>query len=342
MKRMIAVCLFIGLLAGAVGCRQADPSATEKQTDTGQTTSAEETSAEKTSSEKAESDKPALIGLAMHNQTETWAVQFADTFKAEAEAAGAKVAITDANATPANQVSQIEDLVAQGIDVLVVLPADYTALGHALKTAKDSGVKIVNADSKVDQADQALVDCFVTADCYAGGYTAGVYFAEKLDPNATLGALNYPQLSVIADRFQGMRDALKDKGRDDITVVEKDCTDLSAIAAYTEDLLIANPDISAFLCLNDNTALTCCGTCEQMGKTGILVIGFDGSPAGKQSIAAGQMTGSMVYSPVELAKAACAAAEKLAKGETVEKETKVDMRMINSDNIGTLDLNSWD
>ena len=54
---------------------------------------------------------------------------------------------------------------AQGIDVLVVLPADYTALGNALKVAKDAGVKIVNADSKVDEADQDMVDCFVTADC---------------------------------------------------------------------------------------------------------------------------------------------------------------------------------
>ena len=90
---------------------------------------------------------------------------------------------------------------AQGIDVLVVLPADYTALGNALKVAKDAGVKIVNADSKVDEADQDMVDCFVTADCYTAGYTAGEYLAEKLEKDATLGALNYSQLSVIADSF---------------------------------------------------------------------------------------------------------------------------------------------
>ena len=282
-----------------------------------------------------------FIGLAMHNQTEDWAVQFANTFKAEAEAIGAKVSVTDANSTPANQVSQIEDLVSQGIDVLVVLPADYTALGNALKTAKDAGVLVVNADSKVDEADQALVDCFVTADCYGGGYTAGEYLAEKLPENAIVGELNYPQLSVIAVRFEGMRAALKDKGRDDVTFVSKDCTDLSAIATYTEDLLMANPDINAFLCLNDNTALTCAGTCKQMNKEGILIIGFDGSPAGKQSIAAGEMTGSMVYSPVDLAKASLEAAQKLAAGENVEKETAVDMWMINPDNIADMDLEGW-
>ena len=211
-----------------------------------------------------------------------------------------------------------------------------------MKVAKDAGVKIVNADSKVDEADQDMVDCFVTADCYTAGYTAGEYLAEKLEKDATLGALNYSQLSVIADRFTGMRDALKDKGRDDVTIVEKDCTDLSAIASYTEDMLIGNPEISAFLCLNGNTALTCYGTCAQMNKADCIVIGFDGSPAGKQSIADGQMTGTMVYSPVDLAKTSLDAGIKLAKGETVDKEAQVEMWMINSDNIKDYDLESWD
>ena len=334
MKRTFALLLALAMSLSLVSCAQ-QPAATGNPKDTTPATQPAGTQP------AGDAGKQLFVGLAMHNQTETWAVQFADSFSEAAEAAGAKVAVTDANSTPANQVSQIEDLVAQGIDVLVVLPADYTALGNALKTAKDAGVKIVNADSKVDEADQGMVDCFVTADCYGGGYTAGEYLADKLPENAVIGALNYPQLSVIADRFIGMADAFKDKGRDDITVIDKDCTDLSAIASYTEDMLMANPEITAFLCLNDNTALTCYGTCAQMDKKDCIVIGFDGSPAGKQSIAAGEMTGSMVYSPIDLAKTSFTAAEKLFKGEDVDKETEVEMWMISPDNIDTLDLENW-
>jgi len=277
----------------------------------------------------------------MHNQTETWAIQYAKTFQEEADAAGVKIAITDANATPATQVSQIEDLIAQGIDTLVVLPADYTALGNALKEAKDKGIKIVNADSKVVDQDQSLVDCFVTADAYKAGYIAGQYFAKKLAKDATLGELNYSQLSVIADRFTGLQAALKDEGRSDVKLVEKDCTDLSAIATYTEDMLMANPEIAGFLCLNDNTALTCYGTCKQMNHADAMVIGFDGSPAGKQSIAAGEMTATMVYSPVSLAKKSFEEALALSKGETVDKEVKVDMFMIDKDNLSDYSVDDW-
>ena len=328
-KRVFAaLTVSVLLLSLAVACNSGTPSPAQGQISSNSTPASNE-------------QDQLFIGLAMHNQTEDWAVQFTNTFRAETEAVGAKVTVTDANSTAANQVSQIEDLVAQGIDVLVVLPADYTALGNALKDAKDKGVKIVNADSKVDEGDQALVDCFVTADCYSGGYNAGLYLAEALPENAVLGELNYPQLSVIAVRFEGMRAALADKGRSDVTIVSKDCTDLSAIATYTEDMLIANPEIDGFLCLNDNTALTCAGTCKQMDKKDVIIIGFDGSPAGKQSIAAGEMTGSMVYSPVDLAKTSCEAALKLAKNESVDKETMVEMWMINPGNIGEQDLDNW-
>ena len=335
MKKFLSVLLVMAMIFAFVGCTAQTTEETAPADESTATTEAAD------STEAAPEADQLFVGLAMHNQTETWAVAFADAFKAAAEAAGCKVAVTDANATASNQVSQIEDLVTQGIDVLVVLPADYTALGNALKTAYDAGVKIVDADSKVDEADQDMVSCFVTADCYTGGYTIGEYLAEKLPENAVIGALNYKQLSVIAERFDGLADALTAQGRTDVTIVEKDCTDLSAIASYTEDLLTANPDIAAFVCLNDNTALSCYGACSQLGYSDVMVFGFDGSPAGKQSIAAGEMTGSMVYSPIDMANASFSAALAIYNGDAFDAETTVDMWMINTENIGDYDLESW-
>jgi ABC-type sugar transport system substrate-binding protein len=285
-------------------------------------------------------DGQLFIGLSMHNQTETWAVQFKDTFVKYAESKGYKVSYTDANSNVSTQVGQIEDLVSLGIDALVVIPADYTGVGQALKTAANKGVKIINADSKVVEQDQDLVSCFITADCYSGGYAIGKYLSDKLEPNATIGALNYPQLSVIAVRFEGLADALRDAGRTDVKIIDKDCTDLSAIASYTEDMLIANPEISAFVCLNDNTALTAASTCKQMNKKA-MIFGFDGSPAGKQAIAAGDMTGSGVYSPIDLAKASVDAADAILHNQPYERETLVNMWLIDPENIKGMDLQSW-
>ena len=282
------------------------------------------------------------IGLSMHNQTADWAVQFKDTFLALGEENGIDVVWNDANSVAADQVNNIDDLLAQDIDVLVVVPADYTALGQALAAAKDLGVKVVNADSKVVEEDQQYVDCFVTADCYEGGKTCGKYLAEFFPEGATIGGLNYPQIAVIADRFTGTQDGWNELGRDDLVLIDKTCTDLNAIATYTEDMLMANPEIAGFVCLNDNTALSCYAACVQLDRPDCVVIGFDGSPAAKQSIANGEMTATLVYSPVDMATYSFDAAAKLAKGEEAEQEVKVDMWMINPDNIAERDLENWE
>lgn len=282
------------------------------------------------------------IGLSMHNQTADWAVQFKDTFLALGEENGIDVVWNDANSVAATQVDNIDDLLAQDIDVLVVVPADYTALGQALAAAKELGVKVVNADSKVVEEDQQFVDCFVTADCYEGGKTCGKYLAEFFPEGATIGGLNYPQIAVIADRFTGTQDAWDELGRDDLILIDKTCTDLNAIATYTEDMLMANPEIAGFVCLNDNTALSCYAACVQLDRPDCVVIGFDGSPAAKQSIANGEMTATLVYSPVDMATYSFDAAAKLARGEEAEQEVKVEMWMINPDNIAERDLENWE
>ena len=294
-------------------------------------------------SDKAEevSDK-ILIGLSMHNQTADWAVQFKDTFLACAAEKGVEVTWNDANAVAATQVNNIDDLVTQKVNSLVVVPADYTALGQALQAAYDAGIKIVNADSKVVEEDQELISSFITADCYKGGYVAGEYLAEILPEGAVIGTLNYPQIAVIADRFIGMQDAFNNLGRTDIVVIEKIVTDLNAIATYTEDMLMANPEIAGFVCLNDNTALSCYAACAQLDRPDCMVIGFDGSPAAKQSIANGEMTGSLVYSPVDLAKSSFDAAYAYATGATYEKEVQVPMWLISPENIGERDLENWE
>lgn len=104
---------------------------------------------------------------------------------------------------------------------------------------------------------------------------------------------------------------------------------------------MANPEICGFVCLNDNTALSCYSACEQLGYTDQIIIGFDGSPAGKQSIADGQLTATMVYSPIDLANSALEVAKSVCSGGEYEKESQVDMWMISSENIEEFDLESW-
>lgn len=292
----------------------------------------------------AEGPKEYVVGLSMHNQTSDWAVQFKDSFLEAAEAKGCKVVWTDANTVASTQVNNIEDLVTQNIDILVVVPTDYTALGQALKAAKDAGITIVNADSKVTDEDLQFCSAFVTADSRNSGYVLGQYLIENdlLPENAIVGEITYPQVQHVTERFLGMHDYFAEAGRDDIVIVEKAATDLNAIATYTEDMLMANPTMNAIVCLNDNTALTAWATCNQLQRGDCLVIGYDGSPAAKQSIKAGEMFATMVYSPVDLATNSFNSAYSLLTDGDVDTDLKVPMWMINRENIDNYSLDKWE
>lgn len=322
MKKVLALILTLAMALSLVACSNPGGSNTGNSTSGG-------------------NDK-ILIGLAMHNQTSDWAVKFQEAFLEAAAAKGVDVTHTDANSVASNQVGNIEDLVSQGIDALVVLPADYSALGQALKYANEKGVPIVNADSRVVAEDQPLVSSFISADNYTAGYTLGEYLADTLPEGATVGTQNKPEISAIGLRFEGMAAAFHDKGRDDILIVEKIVTDSAQTATYTEDMLMANPEIETFVCLNDANALACYGACKQLNRGEIRVYGFDGSPAGKQSIADGEMGGTLVYSPVDLAKAAFDAAYAICTGGSYEKDFQIPMWMINADNIDKHDTTSWE
>src|SRR3954470_8518922 len=88
-----------------------------------------------------------------------------------------KLSTTDGRGDATTQSSQVDDLVAQGIDVLVISPADAKALAPAVKRATKAGVKVIASDRSVD----APVVTYVGADNVEDGQTAGKYVAKLLN-----------------------------------------------------------------------------------------------------------------------------------------------------------------
>lgn len=60
--------------------------------------------------------------------------------KDEAEKRGFKLIVTDAQDNTAKQVSDVEDLIAQNIDLLILSPREFEGLETALQTAKENSV----------------------------------------------------------------------------------------------------------------------------------------------------------------------------------------------------------
>ena len=93
--------------------------------------------------------------------------------KKELEAAGYEVDLQYASNDVSTQVSQLENQVANGCDLLVVASIDGSSLGEPLKQAKEAGIPVISYDRLLMNSD--AVTYYATFDNYKVGQKQGEY-----------------------------------------------------------------------------------------------------------------------------------------------------------------------
>src|ERR1700754_9904 len=108
----------------------------------------------------ASKDKP-VIGFSIDDlRLERWS-RDRDYFVAAAEKLGAKVSVQSADASEERQISQIENLISRGVDVIVIVPFNSKVLGNVVSEAKKAGIKVVSYDRLILNAD---IDAYISFD----------------------------------------------------------------------------------------------------------------------------------------------------------------------------------
>lgn len=125
---------------------------------------------------------PYTIGFSNASQADLWLVTFLHGVQYSADKNRDKLArflITDANSDPTKQVSDIQDLINQDIDLLLVNPATADALDPILRRTIRQGIPVVTAARRVDSDDSFV--SFVTASDTALARISATWMAETLN-----------------------------------------------------------------------------------------------------------------------------------------------------------------
>src|SRR5690606_469930 len=109
-------------------------------------------------------------------QEERWGKD-RDFFRAEAERLGAQVLVQAANNDDALQISQCENLLSQGIDVLVIVPHDGEAAAAAVESAHKSKVPVIAYDRLISNCD---LDLYISFDNERVGYLQAMGVLSKV------------------------------------------------------------------------------------------------------------------------------------------------------------------
>jgi ribose transport system substrate-binding protein len=195
------------------------------------------------------------------------------------------------------QIDLVGQMVAQGVDALVLAPADSRALVAAAKRAVDAGVVVVNIDNKLDPAvlaDKQLKIPFVGPDNRKGARVAGEHLAKRLPPGAAVAIIEgLPTADNGIQRRLGFEDAMKAAGMK-IVASQAGNWEMDRANQVAAAILTEHPEIKALLCANDSMALGAVAALKSAGKVGdVQVVGFDDISAVQDLIRGKQVLASV-------------------------------------------------
>ncbi len=229
------------------------------------------------------------------------------------------------SADPALQVRAIEDLIAQGVNVIGVVPNDATVLEPVLKKARDAGIKVIthespeqlNADWDFEMASaQGFGEAHakLLADKMGGKGKYVVYVGSLTVPLHNLWAdiaiaylkKNYPGMTMVGDRY-GVAESADDSRKTAL------------------DVLAANPDLGGFLAFGSQGPIGAGRAVEEQHLNDkVSVVGSFSPGQGMALLKSGAIDGGFMWNPMEAGKVFVTIADYLAGGGKVTDGMKIE------------------
>ncbi len=174
------------------------------------------------------------------------------------------------------QVDQMENFVANNVDIIVLNAADTAGIAPAVRRAKEAGVIIVAADVDADGG----VDATVTSNNYQAGVQAGQYIVDQLDGEGDIVIINGPPVSAVIDRVDGAMSVFEENP--DINILSDNQNaggNREGGLRVMTDLLTAYDTIEAVFAINDPTGIGADLAIQQANREDeMFVVGVDGAP----------------------------------------------------------------
>ncbi|MDD2973120.1 MAG: sugar ABC transporter substrate-binding protein [Lachnospiraceae bacterium] len=340
LSAVMCVSMVAAMLAGC-GSKPADtaaPAADDTATEAAATQAATEAVADAT--QAAGDQEHYTFGYTCMDGTNPFFVTIEKSIREQVEAKGDTLITTD----PANdvtlQITQIEDMISQGIDAIFLNPAEAEGILPALDQLKEAGIPIINFDTEV--ADLTYVASYAGSDNYNAGKVCGEDLVAKCPDGGDIIVLDSPTMNSVVDRTNGFLDAIDGKGFN--IVAQQDAKgNLEVSMGIAEDLLQAHGDVVAIFGGNDPTALGALAAANAAGLTDCKIYGVDGSPDIKAELASGEslIEGTGAQSPEGIADKSVEIMYKLMSGETIDERYPVETFLITADNVADYGTDGW-
>jgi len=279
------------------------------------------------------------VGFAQMESNNPWRIAETKSFQETAKTCGWDLVSTDAAGSAAKQVSDVDSMIAQGIDVLFLPPREEKPLLPAVMKAQAAGIPTFLVDRSVDpnvaKAGTNYI-AFLGSDFVDQGRRVGEWTIEnfKGDKGVIVELEGTTGSSPANDRKKGFDDAIAKDDRFEIVASQSGDFARDQGRQVMETLLQSHPDVNIVYAHNDEMAIGAIQALELAGRKpgkDVLVVSIDGTRDAMQAIVDGKMGVTVESSPF-FGPLACDVMKRYVAGETIEPWVKVEDRIFTKEN----------
>ena len=274
------------------------------------------------------------VGYSQYAAYNNWRVTNTDDINRALKEAGYDVIFADANDDTAQQISDLEDMIAQQPDYLVIGPREQEGYENVLEEAADAGIKIVLYDRLAD----GPYDVLIQGDYIMEGENVGQAVVDTFGTEDKINIVELtgtPGADVTAQRAEGFRNIIDQY--DNYEILASQVGNFSRTESQTamENLIQSYGDeIDVVYAHSDDNGIGAINAIKAAGLTpgkDIQVFGVDGTTDGLQAIIDGEMTATYLCNPF-YGDAIVELIEKLEAGETFDDRVVLQGKLYTIDN----------
>jgi ribose transport system substrate-binding protein len=267
-----------------------------------------------------------------------------------AEKYGFKLVTTNANSDPAQQVTDIQNLVNQGVDYILLTPADGKAIAPGIAAATSAKIPVISIADSVTPRITSTINLDNVA---AGAEEAKLAVASitKAKGSATGNIVNIQGASgtpSAEQRSKGFVDEIKKYPDIKVVATSDGGYDTQSSNTAMSTILQANPDIDAVVCGNDaeavgvSAAIKSAGKFVPVGQPGhIFVAGIDGSKPSIVNVEKGVQDVSISQNPIKMSQLAMDYVDTMSKGKKISNNIVWPYQAITKANIDSADVKKY-
>jgi len=282
---------------------------------------------------KEKEDGKYTIGFSNCSQDTPFFANMTPIIQDYAKTKDVEVITLNADNDVSKQNKDIQDLLARGIDALIINPVNEDGPSAGIEACNNAEVPVITVDKNVNKGNTA----WVGRDNKEMGRLVGERLIEQLGGDGATGTILEIQgtagSTTMMNRRDGFHEAI-DKVPGLKIVQSSYCDyDRSKAIPATQDLLQANKDVVAIFGHNDDMAMGAAQVCKEQNQDTVLVCGVDGLMEAVLKIKEGGYDCTASNDPVLLGQTAVDTALKVLNGEEVNEFVDAGTVVIDKSNV---------